>query len=118
MRIILNKRMNSMNKYFRVFGVATLLSIFVVMAFTACSSGNDNIGQSQKLTVMASTPIIADWVNQVGGERIEVKSIVPKGINPHGYQPGSKTLTEIASADAVFFVGLGYEGLWLSLIHI
>ncbi|MFL2761624.1 MAG: metal ABC transporter substrate-binding protein, partial [Dehalococcoidia bacterium] len=103
-----------MNKYFRVFGVATLLSIFVVMAFTACSNGNDNIAQSQKLTVMASTPIIADWVNQVGGERIEVKSIVPKGINPHGYQPGSKTLTEIASADAVFFVGLGYEGLWMT----
>ena len=105
-----------MNKYFRIFGLATLLSVFIVMAFAACNSDsdNDNNTPSQKLTVMASTPIIADWVNQVGGERVEVKSIVPPGINPHGHQPGSKTLTEIASADAVFFVGLGYEGLWMT----
>ena len=108
--------MNRMNKYFRIFGLATLLSVFIVMAFAACNSDsdNDNNTPSQKLTVMASTPIIADWVNQVGGERVEVKSIVPPGINPHGHQPGSKTLTEIASADAVFFVGLGYEGLWMT----
>ena len=108
--------MNRMNKYFRIFGLATLLSVFIVMAFAACNSDsdNDNNTPSQKLTVMASTPIIADWVNQVGGERVEVKSIVPEAINPHGYQPGSKTLTEIASADAVFFVGLGYEGLWMT----
>ena len=108
--------MNRMNKYFRIFGLATLLSVFIVMAFAACNSDsdNDNNTPSQKLTVMASTPIIADWVNQVGGERVEVKSIVPVGINPHGYQPGSKTLTEIASADAVFLVGLGYEGLWMT----
>ena len=106
--------MNRMNKYFRIFGLATLLSVFIVMAFAACNSDSDNNTPSQKLTVMASTPIIADWVNQVGGERVEVKSIVPPGINPHGHQPGSKTLTEIASADAVFFVGLGYEGLWMT----
>ena len=103
-----------MNKYFRIFGLATLLSVFIVMAFAACNSDSDNNTPSQKLTVMASTPIIADWVNQVGGERVEVKSIVPEAINPHGYQPGSKTLTEIASADAVFLVGLGYEGLWMT----
>ncbi len=103
-----------MNKYFRIFGLATLLSVFIVMAFAACNSDSDNNTPSQKLTVIASTPILADWVNQVGGERVEVKSIVPEGINPHGFQPGSKTLTEIASADAVFLVGLGYEGLWMT----
>ena len=113
------------------FGMVVFLSVVIALAFAGCGSESvkeggrlteisipDTSGGSGKLIIMASTPIIADWVSEVGGQRIEAKAIVPAGINPHGYQPGAKTLTEIAISDAVFFVGLGYEGLWMTKLMV
>ena len=119
-----------MKKYFNTLGLVGLLSVFIVMAFAACG-GNDDVKVAElpvatavtatetntvaeKLTLKASTPIVADWVRHIGGERVEVESLVPAGVNPHGFQPGSKTLAETIKADAVFLVGLAYEGLWMT----
>ena len=126
------------NKYFGRLTLAAFLSVFVVMALTACGNDNDttksadtatavasnavtvatetpqvNI-ETEKLTLKASTPIVADWVRHVGGDRVEVESLVPPAVNPHGYQPGAKTLAEVSSADGVFLIGLAYEGLWMT----
>ena len=34
------------------------------------------------IAVMGSTSILADWVENVGGDRVEVKSVVPEGVDP------------------------------------
>ena len=117
--------------------LSAILSIFLVIALTGCGSekeselsqqqptattvatvATENKPEVEKLTLKATTPILTNWVRNIGGARVEVESLVPYGINPHGYQPGAKTLGELTNADGVFLVGLGYEGLWLTkLIH-
>jgi len=66
------------------------------------------------IAVMGSTSILSDWVKNVGGDRVEVKSVVPEGVDPHSYKLGAKDISVISDSDIVFVVGLGYEESWLA----
>ena len=66
-----------------------------------------------KVSVVTTTNIMADWVENVGGDNIDVFSLVPVGADPHTFQPGAKDVARIADADLVLSVGLGLEGAWL-----
>ena len=70
--------------------------------------------EPKKIKILATTPMVADWVNQVSGTRISVGSIVPYVVNPHSYQPGAKDVAEISETQHIFAVGLNYEEAWLT----
>ncbi|MBV9427731.1 MAG: metal ABC transporter substrate-binding protein [Bradyrhizobiaceae bacterium] len=65
----------------------------------------------RKLAV-ASTSILADFVRNVGGDRIDVKALVGPNGDAHVYSPTPGDAKEIAEAAIVFVNGLGLEG-WL-----
>ena len=65
------------------------------------------------IPVVVTTNIMADWVRQVGGDRVDVSSLVPVGADPHSFQPGARDIARIADADLVISVGLGLEESWL-----
>lgn len=64
------------------------------------------------LTVVATFSILADWVGQVGGDGIEVISIVPAGGDAHTFDPNPEQVGQIAEADLIFAIGAGFEP-WL-----
>ena len=66
-----------------------------------------------KLSVVTTTNIMADWVENVGGDNVDAFSLVPIGADPHTFQPGARDVARIADADLVLSVGLGLEGAWL-----
>ncbi len=61
------------------------------------------------LMVMASTSIVADVVRQVGGELVQVETIVPIGGDGHNYEPSPADLARVSAAQIIFTVGAGYE---------
>ena len=63
--------------------------------------------------VVSTTNIVADWVENIGGEHVEVFSLLPIGVDPHSYQPGARDVARIADADLVLSIGLGLEEAWL-----
>ncbi len=63
--------------------------------------------------VVSTTNIVADWVQNIGGEHVEVFSLLPIGVDPHSYQPGAQDVARIADADLVLSIGLGLEEAWL-----
>ncbi len=63
-----------------------------------------------KLKVVASFSIIGDLVAQVGGEDIELTTIVGPGADTHVYEPKPDDARAMARADVVFVNGLGFEG--------
>ena len=78
----------------------------------ACSSFNfntENNVEETELKIMTSTPILADWVNQITDNQPAVKSIMPYGVDPHSYTPGAKDIADIAELDLIFTVGPNYE---------
>ncbi len=61
------------------------------------------------LQVIATTSIVADVVANVGGDAIELNSIIPRMTDPHGYQLTPGDLQMLHDADVVFINGLGLE---------
>ncbi len=73
---------------------------------------------AEPLSIIATSNIVGDWVSIVGGDRVDVLELVPRGADPHAYQPGARDIARVADSDLVFAVGLALEGLWLEeLIH-
>ena len=71
-----------------------------------------------KLNIVTTTNFVADWVRVVGGDRVEVVSLLAPGADPHNLNPGARDVAMIADADAVMSVGLGLEAGWLEeLLH-
>ena len=61
------------------------------------------------LQAVATSNIVADWVEVIGGDRVEVFGLVPAGSDPHSYMPGARDVAKVEDADVVFTVGLGLE---------
>ena len=64
---------------------------------------------ASELRVVASFSILADIVSEIGGEAIEVESIVGPDADAHIYQPSVADAIAVAWADIVFVNGLGFE---------
>jgi zinc/manganese transport system substrate-binding protein len=75
----------------------------VALAFAAASGcGDDESGAGGGETgVVATTTIAGDLVGNVGGERVEVDTLVPAGADPHGHEPRPSDAAAIADADLV-----------------
>ena len=130
-----------LNKYLSRLFIASLLTIAVVIALVAGGSGDEEVAPAapapaaaaapaapaatappavevkptlEKLNVAATTSIVADWVQQVGGERVIVEAVVPHGADAHAYQVTPKGVRMIADSDFIFGVGVEYEEKWLA----
>jgi manganese/zinc/iron transport system substrate-binding protein len=64
---------------------------------------------SRKVKVVATTTIVADLVRHVGGERVEVQTLMKSRVNPHRYRATPADVAAFGEADAVFYNGLGLE---------
>lgn len=68
--------------------------------------------ENVKIPVVASFSIIGDFVRNVGGDRVNVETIVGPDGDAHVYQPSPADARKIAQARLIFVNGLGFEG-WL-----
>ena len=69
--------------------------------------------QNEKPLVVATASIFADMAEVIGGDLIQVESIVPIGGDPHIYEPTPKAAKLAADADLILRNGLTFEG-WLN----
>lgn len=66
-----------------------------------------------KLKVVATFSILADFVHNVGGDRVGVGALVGPNGNAHVYAPSPADARKLAEAKVVVTNGLGFEG-WIS----
>lgn len=69
-------------------------------------------GAQQKLRVIASFSILSDMVAQIGGEHIEIVTLVPAMGDAHVFQPTPSDARALAAADLLVANGLNFEP-WL-----
>lgn len=76
-----------------------------------------SLGANEKLKVVATTNIIGDMVGNVGGDLIELTTMLPIGADPHNFSPAPKDAAAVADAHVVFINGLNLETFLQKLIE-
>jgi ABC-type Zn uptake system ZnuABC Zn-binding protein ZnuA len=94
--------------------VALLAACLAALLAAGCSgSGGDAEGDvGGRLRVVATTTQVADLAANVGGDRVQVTSLLRPGIDAHDYEPSPADIDALAHADLVLQNGVGLEE-WL-----
>jgi zinc/manganese transport system substrate-binding protein len=79
------------------------LALLLLLAATPAVS-------QDKIKVVASFSILGDLVKNVGGDRIEVATLVGPGGDVHVYSPSPADTRTLAAARLIVLNGLGFEG--------
>jgi zinc transport system substrate-binding protein len=88
---------------------AALLSLSA--AFVAAVAAQ--AGESKRLRILTSLPVLYSWAANVAGDRAEVDNLLPADIGPHDFQFRPADVRKLTAADLVIVNGLGIEN-WLS----
>jgi zinc/manganese transport system substrate-binding protein len=90
-----------------------LLAAVAALLVAGCSgSGGGDDDAGERLQVVATTTQVADFAANVGGDRVQVTSLLKPGIDAHDYEPSPADIDAIARADVVLQNGVGLEE-WL-----
>ncbi|CDO04641.1 putative zinc transport system zinc-binding lipoprotein AdcA precursor [Oceanobacillus picturae] len=89
--------------------------LFSLLFIAACNSESENMAAENNdesdnpLKIYTTLYPLEDFTKKIGGEFVEVESIMPLGADAHTFEPTSKQMVDIAGADAFIYNGMGME---------
>src|SRR6266498_1258795 len=83
-------------------GAAGLL----LLGLAGCGSNDTD----PRTKVVCTTGMVADFVRNIGGERVRVTQLMGEGVDPHRYKASIGDVHKLNGADIVFYSGLHLEG--------
>ncbi|MGF2949614.1 metal ABC transporter solute-binding protein, Zn/Mn family [Microbacterium alcoholitolerans] len=91
---------------------ALALAAASMIVLTGCSTGADGAGPEggETISVVASTNVYGSLAAQVGGDRVEVTSLIDSAAkDPHSYEATARDRLAVQKADLVIENGGGYD---------
>lgn len=93
------------------------LVLFVVTGLTGCGvpGAGDQAAPAKtgRVRLVATFYPMAYFAREVGGDRVEVVTLVPTGVEPHEWEPSPRQLLSLREADVFVYNGAGLEP-WVS----
>lgn len=87
-----------------VLATAAVVSSLVVSCKPAATNS------SGKLRVVTTIAMIGDVASGIGGDAVEVETLMGAGVDPHLYKPTAADVKKLQAADLVLYSGLMLEG--------
>lgn len=76
--------------------------LVLALAVTGCGSTAALSASDERLQVVTTTGLLRDLVANVGGDRVNVASLVPDGADPHSFEPTLRAVRNVVYADVAF----------------
>ncbi len=86
-----------------------VLAVVVAMIAAACGTDEGSDAGQDLPTIVVTTSIWADVVENIVGDDANVQTIIPIGADAHDFAPSSQDVAAIQTADLVVANGLGLE---------
>ena len=95
------------------FSCLTVL-LLLIAALSACQDAAAPSDQppGQPLRVLAAEGFLADITQNIAGERLNIETLIPPGLDPHSFEPTPKDVARIADSQVLVVNGAGLEE-WL-----
>lgn len=87
----------------------SLRSVFFALAVLVINSAAH---AESRIKIVASFSILADIAQNIGGERVDVESLVGPDADAHAFDPSPADVSQISRANLIVINGLGFEG-WI-----
>lgn len=87
------------------------------MAVAAAAFMTPVAAMAAPLKIVATTGMIADAARQVGGEEVDVRSLMGPGVDPHAYRQTRTDIVAMTKADLVLWHGLYLEAQMEDFMH-
>ncbi len=85
--------------------ILIFILVLTMNIFAGCAPAKQNTN-ADKLQVAASFYTMAEFTRAIGGEYVEVTTLVPDGIEPHDWEPSPRDLTRLGHARIFVYNGL------------
>lgn len=96
--------------------VYALLFIFSLFLLTSCTLEKAPFSEAPsnnpKLQVVVSFNAMRELAQAIGGNKIEIKTIIPDGVEPHDFEPKASDVTALSNASVFIINGFGMEQAW------
>jgi manganese/iron transport system substrate-binding protein len=89
-----------------------IASVVTLAACAASGSSTSGSNSSKAVTVVTTTSVFADIARNVGGDLVNVTSLVPKGGDVHTFEPKPADIETVSKANLLIMNGLGLDD-WL-----
>lgn len=76
---------------------------------------NTQEGNASKIKIVASINPVREFAQAVGGDKVEVTTLVPEGVEAHDFEPKPKDIEMLSKANIFAYSGVGMEG-WLDKV--
>ncbi|EME8213744.1 zinc ABC transporter substrate-binding protein, partial [Enterococcus faecium] len=73
------------------------------------SEGTNKAEEKGKISVVTTNSILEDMVKNVAKDRVNLYSIVQRGVDPHEYEPRPEDISKATDATIIFHNGLNLE---------
>ena len=97
--------------------IIAALGIIAITAGVAGCGDDEKPAESGKINVITTLPLLADFAREIGGDRVEVNSLLPIGSDPHTWEPVPSDVQRVAEADIAFANGLDLEPAAINVIE-
>ncbi|HEX9995555.1 MAG TPA: zinc ABC transporter substrate-binding protein, partial [Abditibacterium sp.] len=82
----------------------------VLALISGCTTPKTERNAQSPIQIVATTGMVGDIAKNLGGERVQIKTLMGAGVDPHLYKPTPADVRALQSADMVFYNGLHLEG--------
>jgi ABC-type Zn uptake system ZnuABC Zn-binding protein ZnuA len=85
-------------------------------AIQPTSQATQSGGATTALKVVAAETFLADIAQNVAGDRIKIESLMPIGVDPHGFEPTPTDVAKVADSNVLIVNGAGFEEFMTELL--
>jgi zinc transport system substrate-binding protein len=89
--------------------IATLIPLAMIATVYTGRPALQDRQEQEKITVVASFYPLYEFASRVVGDRAEVSSLVPAGVEPHDWEPTAEDVSRGRLADVLIINGAGFE---------
>lgn len=84
----------------------------ILVGISACAPSPSvaSPAQPQRLSVVVTFNAMKEFAAVVGGDKVEITTIIPDGMEPHDFEPKAQDLAALKTAKVFVYNGLGMEG--------
>ncbi|MFP4177536.1 MAG: metal ABC transporter solute-binding protein, Zn/Mn family [Acholeplasmataceae bacterium] len=92
-----------------------VLFITAILTLAACDTTYDYV--EGKVNVVATTTMLGDLSERIGGEHVSVTTLMDVGVDPHLYSPKASDTNALDKSDFIVFNGLNFEGKMVDILE-